>query len=128
MYGDTDALLGRIARMLAQRFDGTVPRESVDRYVRETYGLLYRSSAVKRYLPVVTERFAVERLTALAQVHGSLGRSVPEVLYVPATRYVDWRIAEPEGAPIEAVRGIRDHIDVRVRELLTDLTDVACAT
>jgi len=37
---------------------------------------------------------------------------------VPATRYLDWNIAEPGGALIEAVRAIRDHIDVRVRELL----------
>lgn len=204
MYGGTDELVARIALTLAPRFDGRLCPETVDRYVRECHTLLYRTSAVKRYLPVLTERFARERLTALGQVQGSLIRAVPEVLFVcsrnagrsqlaaaltarhaagrvhvrtagttpacsidpgvvqalaeigldtgaefpkpltdevvaaadvvvtmgcgdacpifPATRYLDWNIAEPDGAPIEAVRAIRDHVEDRVRELLSELS------
>ena len=40
----------------------------------------------------------------------------------PATRYLDWNIAEPDDS-IEAARSIRDHIDARVRELLTRLAE-----
>jgi hypothetical protein len=69
MNDGTDKLLARIGRILAPRFDGMLCPETVDRYVRESYALLYRTSAIKRHLPVLTERFARERLAALAQVH-----------------------------------------------------------
>ena len=39
----------------------------------------------------------------------------------PGTRYLDWELEDPVGKPLAAVRGIRDDIDRRVRELLTEL-------
>jgi arsenate reductase (thioredoxin) len=33
----------------------------------------------------------------------------------------DWALSDPAGQPIDAVRGIRDDIDRRVRQLLSDL-------
>src|SRR5829696_7765997 len=39
----------------------------------------------------------------------------------PGKRYEDWELQDPAGQPIEAVRGIRDQIDARVRQLLTEL-------
>ena len=39
----------------------------------------------------------------------------------PGKRYEDWQLQDPAGQPIEVVRGIRDQIDARVRELLTEL-------
>jgi protein-tyrosine-phosphatase len=39
----------------------------------------------------------------------------------PGTRYVDWKVADPAGLPVEAVRPIRDEIEVRVRGLLDEL-------
>lgn len=39
----------------------------------------------------------------------------------PGTRYLDWDLEDPVGKPLAAVRGIRDDIDRRVRELLADL-------
>lgn len=210
VYGRTDELLGRIARSLAPRFDGMLGRETVDRYVRECYDLLSRSAALGRHLPVLTERFAGERLSALAQTQGIVAKAVPEVLFVctqnagrsqiaaaltarhatgrvhvrtagtapgtridpvvalalievgldasqefpkpltdevvraadvvvtmgcgvacpvhPGKRYQDWLLDEPEGASIEKVRAIREHIDERVRELLTELTHDLPAT
>ncbi|MBB1242974.1 arsenate reductase ArsC [Streptomyces durbertensis] len=42
---------------------------------------------------------------------------------VPGRRYLDWPVADPEGAPPATVRRIRDDIDARVTELLATLTD-----
>ena len=39
----------------------------------------------------------------------------------PGKRYEDWPLQDPAGQPVEVVRGIRDQIDHRVRQLLADL-------
>lgn len=41
--------------------------------------------------------------------------------FFPGTRYVDWELPDPSGRPIEEVRAIRDEIERRVRELVTEL-------
>jgi len=40
---------------------------------------------------------------------------------LPGKRYVDWRLDDPAGLPIEGVRPIRDEIERRVRALLVEL-------
>ncbi|WP_127356040.1 arsenate reductase ArsC [Actinacidiphila soli] len=40
---------------------------------------------------------------------------------VPGRRYLDWPIADPDGAPIAVVRDIRDAIDTHITELLSSL-------
>jgi arsenate reductase (thioredoxin) len=42
--------------------------------------------------------------------------------YYPGKRYLDWKLADPAGQGIDAVRPIRDEIDGLVRELLAELT------
>jgi arsenate reductase len=203
----TETLLARIAQTIAPRFDGVFSIQTVQRYVQESYRLLERDAVDGTHLPVLAERFARERLVALAQAQGLSGRPVPEVLFVctrnagrsqmaaallahhaegrvhirtagtapaahlatvvvralaeigldpaeefpkpltdevvraadvvitmgcgdacpvyPGKRYQDWLLDEPEDAPIERARRIRDHIDERVRELLTELTTTA---
>ena len=39
----------------------------------------------------------------------------------PGKRYEDWPLQDPAGQPVEVVRGIRDQIDRRVRQLLAEL-------
>ncbi|WP_258575248.1 low molecular weight phosphatase family protein [Streptomyces shenzhenensis] len=39
----------------------------------------------------------------------------------PGCRCLDWPVADPEGAPLAVVRGIRDEIDAHVTGLLTSL-------
>jgi len=41
--------------------------------------------------------------------------------YVPGTRYVDWKLTDPAGQPIEVVREVRDEIRDRVRALVAEL-------
>ena len=45
----------------------------------------------------------------------------------PGKRYLDWKLPDPAGKGVDAVRPIRDDIDVRVRALLADLTSEAPA-
>ncbi|MFI7320308.1 arsenate reductase ArsC [Streptomyces venezuelae] len=39
----------------------------------------------------------------------------------PGKRYLDWKLADPAGRDIDAVRPIRDTIEARVRALLVEL-------
>ena len=43
----------------------------------------------------------------------------------PGKRYLDWELDDPAGQDIEAVRQIRDDIDVRVQHLLSELLSSA---
>ncbi|HWL44500.1 MAG TPA: arsenate reductase ArsC [Ilumatobacter sp.] len=44
-----------------------------------------------------------------------------ECPYYPGTRYLDWKLDDPAGQALDAVRPIRDDIDRRVRDLLAEL-------
>src|ERR671933_2664341 len=39
----------------------------------------------------------------------------------PGKRYEDWELEDPAGKPVEAVRRIRDEVDLRVQQLLAEL-------
>jgi protein-tyrosine-phosphatase len=39
----------------------------------------------------------------------------------PGKRYENWELPDPAGQGVDAVRPIRDQIDQRVRQLLTEL-------
>lgn len=39
----------------------------------------------------------------------------------PGKRYLDWKLDDPAGQGVEAVRPIRDEIERRIRSLLTEL-------
>ena len=41
--------------------------------------------------------------------------------YFPGKRYLDWKLDDPAGQGIEAVRPIRDQIERHIRALLADL-------
>ena len=77
-----DAVLRRASDRLAQSFDGMVNPETVERFVFESYAALGRTAAVKTHLTSLAEKFAHDRLTALAQSKGVIVKRVPEVLYV----------------------------------------------
>lgn len=50
-----------------------------------------------------------------------------ECPFIPGKRYLDWDLQDPAGQPIATVREIRDDIDARVRELITELDRDATA-
>ncbi|MFG3229057.1 arsenate reductase ArsC [Kitasatospora sp. NPDC048194] len=47
--------------------------------------------------------------------------------YFPGKRYLDWKLEDPAGQGVEAVRPIRDRIEQRVRGLLAELGIEAAA-
>jgi arsenate reductase len=63
-------------------FLGVFSVETVERFVAESFVELARAAAVPNYVPLLTVRFARERLRALAQVQGVTVSDVPEVLFV----------------------------------------------
>ena len=44
-----------------------------------------------------------------------------ECPFYPGTRYIDWKLDDPAGQGVDAVRPIRDEIDRRVQELIAEL-------
>lgn len=195
----------RITDTLIPRFLGIFSYQTIERFVAESFDQLSATASVTTYLPVLSERFARDRLRALAQAEGTIVSDVPEVLFVcvhnagrsqmaaalldhhaqgrvhvrsagsapadqvstavvdalkeigldvtrefpkpltdevaraadvivtmgcgdacpiyPGKRYLDWELPDPAGKPIEQVRPIRDEIDRRVRELLSEIVD-----
>ncbi len=65
----------------AEKFKGTASRETVDRVLEES-SLQVASARIQAYVPLFAERFARERLRAIATNEGVLLKEVPEVLFV----------------------------------------------
>lgn len=81
LISDTQ-VLQNMAVQLAGRFAGIFAVETVERYVFESYTALARTAKVKTHLVPLTERFASDRLTALATAKGAIERTGPEVLFI----------------------------------------------
>ena len=79
-----DSVLHRAAERLAQQFAGMVSEETVERVGFESYAALARTANVSTHLPTVAEKFARDRLVALAQSRGLIGKPVPETLRLRA--------------------------------------------
>lgn len=75
-------LLKRITGNLTETYRGVFSAETIERYVYESYTALARTAKVQTYLPVLAERFAKDRLRALAQAEGKIASVVPQVLFV----------------------------------------------
>jgi arsenate reductase len=74
--------LDRVVKDLSYRYDGVFSEETVDRYVHESYDSLKAHSKVDAFLPLLTEKYARDRLAALARAEGKLASGTPEVLFV----------------------------------------------
>jgi arsenate reductase (thioredoxin) len=73
--------IDQAADRLADEFAGVFSRETIARYMAESHDLL-GEARVNVFVPVLAHRFARERLKALAQAEGKLGKEQPEVLFV----------------------------------------------
>jgi protein-tyrosine-phosphatase len=67
---------------LSSEFMGIFSLETVAECVEDSAVALGRGAKVETHLPLLSERFARERLAAAAQVEGTMTREVPEVLFV----------------------------------------------
>jgi arsenate reductase (thioredoxin) len=69
------------ATRLHGEFDGTFGTETIERFLRSSYEQFATSSTVPNFLPLLAERFARQRLHALAKVEGHAA-GVPTVLFL----------------------------------------------
>jgi protein-tyrosine-phosphatase len=70
-------------RRLAGKFRGVFSQETVARLVQDSYERLGdRPTLGANFMPVLVERFARERLEAVAQAEGFVPKELPEVLFV----------------------------------------------
>jgi protein-tyrosine-phosphatase len=79
---DINPVLERITLRLAARHSRAFSRETVENYVEECSWLLSANARVGHHLPALVERFADQRLGALARGMGLSPKPVPEVLFV----------------------------------------------
>ena len=67
---------------LASEFRGTYGTETVERYLHDSYEDFLRTASVTTFLPLLAERFARQRLQALAKVEGHSADGRPIVLFL----------------------------------------------
>lgn len=78
---DQQVMVRKVVGRLAPDYEGTFGPETVERFVVDSLELLMPQAKVATYLPVLAEKFAKERLRALARVE-SLATGVPGVLFL----------------------------------------------
>jgi arsenate reductase (thioredoxin) len=191
------------ATRLRTEFDGVFGQETIERFLQSSYDQFASTATIPNYLPLLAERFARQRLHALAKVEGKHDSGLPTVLFLcthnagrsqmalgffqhhagdnavawsggsepgnainpaavevmrergidisseypkpwtdeivqaadvvvtmgcgdacpifPGKRYEDWTLTDPAGLDVAAVRPVRDEVERRVLELLTEL-------
>lgn len=76
------AALGRAVSALTEQFQGTFGPETVERVLHSSYELLARQARITTFLPLLAERFARQRLDALAKKQETAGAAAPAVLFL----------------------------------------------
>jgi arsenate reductase len=74
--------LENAAARLAEEFQGTYGRETIDRFLHTSYDEFLQNATVTTFLPLLAERFARQRLWALAKVEGHSADGRPTVLFL----------------------------------------------
>jgi arsenate reductase (thioredoxin) len=78
---DQQHLVRQSAAHLEREFTGTFGRETVERFIADSLEQLVPAATVTSFLPLLTERFARERLKALAKIEGATS-GTPGVLFL----------------------------------------------
>ena len=79
---DQQVALKSAATRLAGNFEGVFGPETIERFLTSSYEQFANQATVANFLPLLAERFAKQRLTALAKVEGKVGDGKPEVLFL----------------------------------------------
>ena len=79
---DQSLALRTSAGRLQERFSGVFSTETIERFLYHSYDEFATRAAVVQWLPLLAERFAVQRLTALARVEGRSDDHRPIVLFL----------------------------------------------
>jgi arsenate reductase (thioredoxin) len=79
---DQQLALRSAAARLADEFDGVFGTETVERFLTSSYDQFANRATAVNFLPVMAERFARQRLKALARVEGKADDGLPTVLFL----------------------------------------------
>ncbi|HEX7308494.1 arsenate reductase ArsC [Lentzea sp.] len=79
---DQQLALKTAASRLRQQFDGNFSTETIERFLHTSYDQFASNSTVANFLPLLAERFARQRLHALAKVEGHVTDNKPIVLFL----------------------------------------------
>ncbi len=79
---DQQLALRTAAARLGEQFAGIYGPETIERFLHSSYDQFATGSTVPNFLPLLAERFARQRLTALARVEGHQDDGRPVVLFL----------------------------------------------
>jgi len=79
---DQSQAMKTAATRLARDFDGVFGEETIERFLHSSYDQFAPKATVTRFLPLMAERFATQRLQALAKVEGLHDDGKPTVLFL----------------------------------------------
>jgi protein-tyrosine-phosphatase len=79
---DQQYALRSAARNLADQFAGVFGAETIERFLYSSYDQFASVATVPTFLPLLAERFAKQRLRALAKVEGNVDSGKPAVLFL----------------------------------------------
>lgn len=79
---DQQAALRASAARLAEEFTGTYGAETIERFLTSSYDEFAGRATIPTFLPLLAERFARQRLQALAKVEGKHDSGTPTVLFL----------------------------------------------
>jgi arsenate reductase len=79
---DQQLALRTAAANLGQEFTGVFGSETIERFLHSSYDQFAGRAAVPNFLPLLAERFARQRLRALAKVEGLSHDGTPTVLFL----------------------------------------------
>jgi protein-tyrosine-phosphatase len=79
---DQQLALTTAATRLEREFDGVFGVETIERFLHSSYDQFAGRATVPNFLPLLAERFARQRLNALARVEGKITDGRPTVLFL----------------------------------------------
>jgi arsenate reductase (thioredoxin) len=79
---DQRLALHQAAKNLREHFTGTFSQETIELFLETSYDQFANRAKFTNFLPLMAERFARQRLTALARVEGKHDDGVPIVLFL----------------------------------------------
>jgi arsenate reductase (thioredoxin) len=82
MTTEQQHLLRTAASHLAREFEGTFGQETIEEFLASSYDQFAGRATVSDFLPLLAERFARQRLKALAKVEGKSTDGTPVVLFL----------------------------------------------
>ena len=79
---DQQHALRTAAANLRRQFEGVFGIETIEKFLYSSYDQFASRAAIPNFLPLLAERFARQRLTALAKVEGRMHDGKPVVLFL----------------------------------------------